>query len=267
MTASRNRILAALPADARARLAPHLERVELELRQIVFDVDRPISHVYFPETSVVSVLGVMADGAAVETATVGREGMVGLPVFLGSDRMSAQAFAQVPGPALRMSADDFRAAVADTPALTLALHRYTLALFTLVAQGSACNRLHTMVERCARWLLFTHDRVGSDEFGLTHQFLSQMLGVRRATVTEAMGALQAGGVVDYQMGRVRVRDRAGLEARSCECYAIVGREFDRLLGGTDGVARPGPSPLEGVVVSEDGRSTAGDGVPRGDQGP
>ena len=148
--------------------------------------------------------------------------------------------------------------------MTASRNRYTLALFTLVAQGSACNRLHTMVERCARWLLLTHDRVGHDEFGLTHQFLSQMLGVRRATVTEAMGALQEAGAVDYQMGRVRVRDRAALEASACECYAIVGREFDRLLGA-DGAARPRPSPLEGLVVSEDGRSTAGDGAPRADE--
>jgi CRP-like cAMP-binding protein len=240
--------------------------VELELRQIVFDVDRPIAHVHFPEAAVVSVLSVMADGAAVETATVGREGMVGLPVFLGSDRTSAQAFAQVPGPALRMAADDFRAAVADTPTLALALHRYTLALFTLVAQGSACNRLHTMVERCARWLLLTHDRVGHDEFGLTHQFLSQMLGVRRATVTEAMGALQEAGAVDYHDGP---RARAGPGRPRGERVRVLRDRGARVRPAARRrrrrAARPALSPLEGLVVSEDGRSTAGDGAPRADE--
>jgi len=263
---TRNRILAALPAGEYARLAPHLERVELGLKQILFDVDRPIEHVYFPEAMVVSVLGVMADGSAVETATVGREGMVGLPVFLGTDQMSAQAFAQIPGPGLRMTADAFRRAVAASPTLTLALHRYTQALFTLVAQSSACNRVHTMLERCARWLLHTHDRVERDEFPLTHQFLSQMLGVRRATVTEAMGAIQETGAVTYEMGRVTVRDRARLEASACECYAIIVREFDRLLDGTTAGPRRVPSVLHGVTTAEGDRSVVGGGAPRGRTG-
>ncbi len=260
---TRNRLLAALPPDEHARLAPHLEPVTLTLREVLFDIDQPIAHVYFPEAAVVSVLSAMADGTAVETATVGHEGVVGLPVFLGTDRTSAQAFAQVPGPALRMTADDFRAAAANSPALTRALHRYTQALFTLVAQNSACNRLHAMTARCARWLLHTHDRVENGDFPLTHQFLSQMLGVRRATVTEAMGALQAAGHVTYEMGRVRVVDRAGLERATCECYAIITREFDRLLGGPDDAPSRPPSPLDRVATSADGRSTLGDGTPRG----
>ena len=257
---TRNRILGALPADERARLAPHLERVELDVKQVVFDVDRPIEHVYFPEAAVVSLVGVMADGSAVETATVGREGMVGLPVFLGTDQTSAQAFAQIPGAALRIPADAFRSAVADSHVLTRALHRYTQALFTLVAQGSACNRLHAMVERCARWLLHTHDRVERDEFPLTHQFLSQMLGVRRATVTEAMGALQELGTVHYQMGRVRVRDRGALEAQACECYTVITREFDRLLGeaGPQGAAA---GSIRRAPTAEGNRTALGDGAP------
>lgn len=257
---TRNRLLAALPADEYARLAPHLERVTLQSKDVLFDVERPITHVYFPEALLGSVVSVMADGSAVETATVGREGMVGLPVFLGTDRTNAQALVQVPGPALRMSADALRAAVGDSPALARGLQHYTQALFTLVAQGSACNRLHAMPERCARWLLHTQDRVGGDEFPLTHQFLSQMLGVRRATVTEAMGALQERGVVDYQMGRVRVRDRAGLEAAACECYAIIVREFDRLLGEEPPGRPPPPDPLAGVTTAEGGRSALGDGA-------
>src|SRR5215217_5872153 len=205
----RNRLLTMLPADAYAALSPLLTRVELELKQIVFDVDRPIEHVVFPEAAVVSILSVMADGAAIETATVGHEGMVGLPVFLGTDQTSAQAFCQVPGPALRVRSDDFRRSLEGSRSLTLVLQRYTQALFLFVAQSSACNRLHSMPQRCARWLLHTHDRVGADigrnEFPLTHEFLSQMLGVRRATVTEGMRAVQKAGAVSYVRGHVVVR--------------------------------------------------------------
>jgi CRP-like cAMP-binding protein len=267
----RNRLLASLPAADYARLAPALERVDLTLKQIAFDVDRPIEHVYFPEGAVVSVVGVMADGTAVETATIGREGMVGLPVFLGTGQTSAQAFAQIAGPAMRMTAEAFRAAIDASPAFAGVLLRYTQALFTLVAQSSACNRVHTMTERCARWLLHCHDRVERDEFPLTHQFLSQMLGVRRATVTEAMGTLQERGVVDYQRGVVQVRDRAALEGVACECYAIIAREFDRLLGTSEaspasGASAAGPGPLDGVSTSEGGCSTLGDGAPPGPMG-
>jgi len=258
----RNRILAGLPPEEYEAIAPRLERVDLQTKQILFDVDQPIEYVYFPETIVVSVLAVMADGTAVETATVGHEGMAGLAVFHGTDRTSAHAFVQIPGTALRMSAAAFRNALRQSPALTLTLHRYTQALFTLVAQSSACNRLHTMAERCVRWLLHTHDRAGADDFPLTHQFLSQMLGVRRATVTEAMGALQATGAITYEMGVVRVLDRATLEDTACECYAIIVREFDRLLGGTEADVTPGPSPLDDVKTSERGETAVGEGRPR-----
>jgi CRP-like cAMP-binding protein len=230
----RNRLLASLPAADYARLASGMTRVDLDLKHVVFDVDRPIEQVHFPEAAVISILSVMADGSAVETATVGHEGMVGLPVFLGTDQMSAQAFCQIPGPSLRIASDDFRRALAESAALTLALQRYTQALFLFVAQSSACNRLHSMPQRCARWLLHTHDRVGAevgrDEFPLTHEFLSQMLGVRRATVTEGMRILQKAGAVDYVRGRVVVRDRATLRSTACECYSVITREFDRLLG-------------------------------------
>jgi CRP-like cAMP-binding protein len=265
---TRNRLLASLPAEEYARLESSLERVDLELKQVCFDVDCAITHVYFPEASVISIVGVMADGSAVETATVGREGMVGIPLFLGTSQTSAQAFAQVAGSALRMSAGAFRAAVADSPAFALALGHYTQALFTLVAQSSACNRMHAMLERCARWLLHTHDRVEQDQFPITHQFLSQMMGVRRATVTDAMGILQERGTIEYAMGIVRVRDRARLEAAACECYAVIAREFDRLLDGPATDMRmeteSEPGPLGGVVTSKDGQTTVGDGTPRRD---
>ena len=259
---SRNLILASLPAGERAALEPALEPVELRLREVLIDVDRPITHVWFPEGALVSVLGVMADGTAVETATIGREGMAGLPLFLGTDRTSAHAFTQVPGPALRMEAGRFLELVRRSPGLTLALNRYTQALFTLVAQSSACNRLHTMVERCARWLLHTHDRVGEHEFPLTHQFLSQMLGVRRATVTETMQVLQERGAVTYEKGRVSILDRARLEREACECYAIIVREFARLLGAAPESGAMPPNPLEHVRTEARGESTVGDGAPR-----
>jgi CRP-like cAMP-binding protein len=237
----RNRLLRALPEQELARIAPALESVAVQRRQIAFDVDRPIEHVYFPENAVFSIVGVMSDGRAVETAAVGWEGMVGLPVFLGTDRTPAQAFCQIPGDALRLGTGTFQREVARGGELRSILNRYTQAHFTQVAQASACNRLHTMRERCARWLLQTHDRVGRDEFPLTQRFLSQMLGVRRATVTEAARSLQQAGFLNYVHGRVTVRDRHGLESIACECYAIVRREFDRLLEG-----RISPSPLDDV---------------------
>ena len=255
----RNRILALLPVDEFEGLRPALERVRLETRQVVVDVGAPIEHVYFPETAVVSIVSVMPDGSAVETATVGHEGMVGIPVFLGAGSMAAQAFAQVPGDALRMSAGDLRAEVRRGGVLPDVLGRYTQALFTHVAQSSACNRLHPVEQRCARWLLATHDAVGADSFEMTHLFLSQMLGVRRATVTEVAGRLQNAGLIEYGRGRIRVVDRPGLEAAACECYGIIRSEFARLM---DGGAYP--SPLDGVAVTEGGMSVAGDGTPRGD---
>lgn len=240
----RNRILRALPDQELARLAPALEPVCVQSRQIAFDVDTPIQHVYFPENAVFSIVGVMGDGSAVETAAVGWEGMVGLPVFLGADRTPAQAFCQIPGDALRLETGTLQREVARGGELRSVLNRYTQAHFTQVAQASACNRLHTMRQRCARWLLQTHDRVGRDEFPLTQRFLSQMLGVRRATITDAARSLQQAGLITYVHGRVTVRDRRGLEGVSCECYAVVRREFERLLEG-----RVSPSPLDGVRVS------------------
>jgi CRP-like cAMP-binding protein len=253
-----------LPAEVYAELSASLMPVELELKQVLFDVDRPIEHVYFPEAAVVSIVSVMADGSAIETATVGHEGMIGLPVFLGTDQMSAQAFCQIPGPALRVESDTFRRAFEASRPLTYVLQRYTQALFSFVAQNSACNRVHSMPQRCARWLLHTHDRIGAesgrDEFMLTHQFLSQMLGVRRATVTEGMRVLHGTGAIAYARGHVVVRDRAALEAAACECYAVIVREFDRLLNGGAGDIRP--SPLDGLTTSAAGWSTLGDGAPR-----
>ncbi|HLM67131.1 MAG TPA: Crp/Fnr family transcriptional regulator [Longimicrobium sp.] len=252
----RNRILAALPPQELERIQPVLEMMELPLRTVLIDPNRPIEHVYFVEEGVISVLGVMQDGTAVETATIGYEGMVGLPVFLGADSMAAQAFAQVSGRAYRMPADALRRELEHGGAMVRLLGRFTQALITLMAQNSACNRVHSAEQRCARWLLLTADRAGHETMDLTHLFLSQMLGVRRATVTEIAGELQARGLIDYGRGRITIVDRAGLEATSCECYRVILSEFDRLLEG-----RATPSPLDGLDISRAGISTAGDGAP------
>ena len=231
---ARNRLLSALPGEDLSRILGEAELVHLVARQILFDVDRAIEHVYFPETSVASIVRVMGDGTAIETTTVGAEGFVGMPIFNGTDRTQARAFCQIPGRAYRLSVEAFRAELAPQRALPTILHRYTQALFTDIAQSSACNRLHTINERCARWLLQCYDRVSNPksakELPLTHQLMSEMLGVRRASVTEAMSALRERGAIRYATGTVVIEDRARLEAAACECYGVVRREFERLLG-------------------------------------
>jgi CRP-like cAMP-binding protein len=252
----RNRILAALSPVERERLLALMEPVRLELRDVVFEPNRTIEHVFFPEDGVISILGLLEDGSAVETATVGNEGMVGVPVFLGAMQMAGQAFAQVPGSAWRMPAAALREEVRRGSPLAQLLGRYTQALFTLVAQSSACNRKHLVEQRCARWLLMTHDRVGGDTFELTHLFLSQMLGVRRATVSETAAQLQQAGLIEYTRGRITILDRARLEAAACPCYGIIRGEFARMLEGEEP-----RTALDDISVSEDGRTTAGDGAP------
>ena len=226
---SSNRLLASLPPSEYRRLVPHLEQVDLPIRKVLFDVDEPIEHVYFPQTAVASILGVMSDGTGVEVATVGREGMVGVPVFLGAERMSAQCFVQVPGQGLRMRARELRRLSQHLPGLHDVLERYTQALFTFISQGAACNRTHTTEQRCTRWLLMTADRVGVNTLDSPSEFLAQMLGVRRASVSEVASVLQREGLLRYSRGHITLLDRAGMEATTCECYGIVLREFQRLL--------------------------------------
>ena len=253
----RSRILTVLPNEEYARVADHLEAVSLEVRDLMHDIDQPITHVYFLNSAVVSIISVMADGNAVETATIGYEGMVGLAVFHHTDRTVAQAFCQIAGDAMRMPTEAFRSVIRHAPALTSLLHRYTQAMFTQVAQASACNRLHPIRQRCARWLLQTHDRAGRDDFVLTHEFLAQMLGVRRASVSEVASAFQQAGLIEYADGRITVASRAGLEQATCECYGIITREYDRLIEG-----RTGASPLDGLVTSAGKKSTVGAPEPR-----
>ena len=254
----RNRILAALPPASLDAVRPELRAVELRTRTVLYDIDVAIERVYFPETAVASVLALLKDGSAVETSTIGFEGFVGMPVFLGAMQTSAQCFAQVPGTAYEMSVDAFRAFLPRAGApLQLILHRYAQALMTLIGQAAACNRRHNIRQRCARWLLLTHDRVNSDVFELTQQFLSQMLGVQRTTVRVAAAELERAGCIRYKHGVIEVIDRAGLERESCECYDIIRAEFERLLGFRDV-----PSVLGERPTSRDGLSLLGDGAPQ-----
>jgi len=256
-----NRLLGALPQTELQWILPELEAVYLEARQVVIDVNKPIQHVYFPDDGVISIVSVMRDGSVVEVATVGNEGMIGLPLFLKTNRTLGQAFAQVPGAAFRMSADAFRQA-ATMSVFNDLLHRYTQALFAQVAQTAGCNRLHLAEERFARWILMTHDRVGSDEFQLTQEFLAQMLGVRRATVSEVAAQAQKEGLIRYRRGHMSVLDRAGLETKSCECYAIIQAEYDRLIVSGESNALP-RARLQLPSFSKGGLATAGAPTPHG----
>jgi CRP-like cAMP-binding protein len=228
-----NRLLASLPGEEYERLQPYLEPISLDFRQNLYEPNVPIEFVYFPLGGVCSLLSQTSVGDLIEVATVGNEGMVGLPVFLGAKQIPGVAMVQIPGDALRMSAEDLHTQVIPGTALYEVLHRYTQALFNLISQSALCNRVHSIEQRCCRWLLLTHDRVETDEFPLTQEFLSQMLGVRRAGVSEVAARLQNAGFISYRYGNITVLDRAGLEATSCECYELIRQEFDRLIDGTN----------------------------------
>lgn len=225
-----NRLLSALSRDLQIRLLPRMEKVNLPIRQVLHEPQSPIAHVYFPLSGVTSLVMAMKDGDTVEVGTIGNEGMVGTPVFLGAETSPCKAVTQVAGQALRMRADQFRRSVAEQAELSEVVRRYTQGLFNQLAQTTACNHVHSVQQRMCRWLLMTHDRVGADDFHLTQEFLAQMLGVRRPSVTVAAGLLQKSGLIRYQRGRIHIADRAGLEAGACECYETVRQELDRLLG-------------------------------------
>jgi CRP-like cAMP-binding protein len=227
---SRNRLLAALPIRDYQRLHPALETIPLRSREVLYEAGGPIRFVHFPTAGAISLTSSRESDAAVELATVGNEGMVGLPVFLGTGISPVIAICQVPGESLRMPAEVFKDVIRSNDALHGLLHRYTLALLVQIGQGNACNRLHPVEARCARWLLMTHDRVRADQYLLTHEFLAQMLGVRRASVTTAAGHLQQAQLIRYRRGVITVLDRKGLESAACVCYRIIKEEYDRLLG-------------------------------------
>jgi CRP-like cAMP-binding protein len=232
-----NRLLRSLPAEEYAQLAEYLEPVQLVAGQMLWEPGAVIHSVYFPRTCVLSILLPLTDEPPVEAATIGREGLLGTPVVLGVRVTNASALAQVPGTAVRIDAEHFVSSVRELDGILFPLlMRYAQALQEQTAQSVACNRRHSIEERCARWLLMTHDRVGEDRFPLTQEFLAFMLGVRRASVTVAAGMLQQAGLIRYQRGRIAVLDRERLEDASCECYAVVRRTYDELLGG-DGPGR------------------------------
>ena len=227
---ARNRLLDALAGEARGSLAPHLERVTLEIGDTLARAGERWSYLYFPEGAAVSVLKRMDDGRAMEVGTIGNEGIVGLPAILGADASEADTVVPIPGLALRAPVEVVRDVIHQHPRLLDVVHRYTQAYLAQVAQNAACNQLHSLEQRCARWLLATHDRVGGvDVLPLKHEYLAMMLGTYRPAVSVAVGALQRRKLISYRRGRMHVVDRAGLAAAACECYRTVRQEFERLV--------------------------------------
>jgi CRP-like cAMP-binding protein len=232
--APQNRLLASLPPEDYERLRVHLEPTRLTYRRLLYQANKPIGFVYFVESGVASLVSTMKNGDASEVGTIGNEGIVGLPVVFGDKQAPTKVYMQVPGSGLQMKADIFREILQQNPQMLESLLRYAHAFFNQVAQSAACAHHHLLEQRCCRWLLMTRDRMESDEFLLTQEFLAMMLGVRRAGVTVAARALQRAGLIQYARGHITILDRAGLKKRCCECYDITKKEFDRLLGVAKG---------------------------------
>nr|WKF61264.1 hypothetical protein HUO10_005795 [Paraburkholderia busanensis] len=226
-----NRLLAGLNEAAWARLAPNLIPVDLSLGQIICEAGHRIDYVYFPATSIVSLLCVLENGASAEIAIVGNEGVVGIALFMGGETTSSRAVAQSAGRACRLDAALLRQEFDRGGAVQRMLLRYTQALITQMAQTAACNRHHSIDQQLCRWLLLSLDRLPSNELTMTQELIGNMLGVRRASVTEAAAKLQDAGLIRYSYGHIEVLDRNGLERRVCECYRVVRTECDRLLDG------------------------------------
>jgi CRP-like cAMP-binding protein len=239
-TPAQNHLLAALPAAEFARLLPHLELVAMPLGEALYESGGQLQHVYFPTTSIVSLLYVLEDGASAEIAVVGNEGILGISLFMGGETTPSRAVVQSAGHGYRLKAhllkQEFNRA---GPVLQLLL-RYTQALITQMTQTAVCNRHHSVEQQLCRWLLLSLDRLSSNEITMTQELIANMLGVRREGVTEAAGKLQRAGLIRYSRGQIRVLDRPALEREVCECYGVVKKEFDRLLrdipGGSDGHA-------------------------------
>ena len=225
----RNRLLAGLPEDRRSAIAQHAEWVALTPRDTVFEQGDRIETVYFPLTGVISLVSQFDGDDIVEIATIGNEGMLGLPVFLqASGTSSHMAFCQISAEAVRLDVHPFLEQVEADGAFHTLMHRYTQALFAQVAQNAGCNAVHDVVQRAARWVLMSHDRVEGDEFDLTQEFLAQMLGVRRTAVNAAAQSLQTLGTIEYNRGHMTIADRQALEALACPCYRLIRRELDQV---------------------------------------
>jgi CRP-like cAMP-binding protein len=225
----RNQLLAALKPEILGRLSPTLESVHLSLGQVIYEAGAPLSHVYFPIDCIVSLLCVMADGASAEIAVVGNEGVVGVALFMGGETTPSRALVQSAGSTYRVPSASLLAEFNHIGALHNLLLRYTQALLTQMAQTAVCNRHHTVDQQLCRWLLLSLDRLDSSELTMTQELIANMLGVRREGVTEAAGKLQGSGIIRYSRGVITVLDRPQLEARVCECYAVVRKECERLL--------------------------------------
>ncbi|HEX7180461.1 MAG TPA: Crp/Fnr family transcriptional regulator [Thermoanaerobaculia bacterium] len=230
MSSTGNYLLDQLPRAEADRLLPSLEAISLPHGYEIHRQDSPASHVYFPTSGMCSLVIRMEDGKVAEAATVGNEGMVGVQAILASDSSPATATSQVPGKALRVPLRNFLEAMTPGGSLDRLVRRYVAYNLRYANQTIGCNILHPTEERICRWLLMTHDRAGTDEFSLTHEFLAEMLGVRRQTVTVIAGTLQAAGLIQYRRGIVRILDREGLEAASCECYGVLRDLYGRIMG-------------------------------------
>jgi CRP-like cAMP-binding protein len=231
---SNNRLLAALPSEDYARLSPHLSRVSLDAERILHEMNQPVEHIYFPETMLVSLLNMLSDGSAIEVGVLGKEGLTGIFVLLGSDRARTRAMVQISGTAMRIRTVVLKEEFERGGQLQTLLLRYMSALMAQMAQTAACNCLHTVDQRLARWLLMARMRVDSDELPLTQEFIAQMLGTRRAGVSEAASTLQDAGLIRYARGHITILDLRGLEEASCECYRVVKNEFENIYTADSG---------------------------------
>lgn len=225
----RNAIFVGLAPEIQAKLVAGATLIDLELRDSIYQTDIPIRYVYFPVDSVLSVVTRMSDGSEIEVGTIGREGTSALPLLLGTTSTANDCYCQVSGCAIRIDVDLFEEVKRESPRVRQLLDRYLQAYVNMLGQLAACNRLHSVFERCARWLLMTHDRVDSDEFELTHEFLAMMLGTGRSGVTIAAATLRRAGFIEYAHGKIHVVDRRGLEDAACECYKVACIQFDGLL--------------------------------------
>ncbi len=223
-----NQLLAALPLEEWQRWQPRLEAVDMPLGAVLYEPGVTLSHVYFPTTAIVSLLYVMENGASAEIAVVGQDGVVGISIFMGGGSTPSRAVVQSAGKGYRIASNFVKDEFTRTPVLHLLL-RYTQALITQMAQTAVCNRHHSLDQQLCRWLLLSLDRLQSHELVMTQELIANMLGVRREGVTEAALKLQAAGMIRYARGRITVLDRPALEVRTCECYAVVKKEYDRLL--------------------------------------
>ncbi|MGZ8250782.1 MAG: Crp/Fnr family transcriptional regulator [Methylophilaceae bacterium] len=232
-----NHLLAALSPEDFARLSSGFELVEMPLGEVLYESGGRLQHLYFPTTSIVSLLYVMENGASAEIAVVGNEGILGISLFMGGHTTPSRAVVQSAGHGYRIKAPLLLAEFNRAGPLMRLLLRYTQALITQMAQTAVCNRHHSVEQQLCRWLLLSLDRLSANELTMTQELIANMLGVRREGVTEAAGKLQRAGLIEYTRGHIKVLNRPGLEARSCECYEVVRKEFDRLLPSLHGISR------------------------------